>query len=90
VLNSYKDRPWVQGMANAVVPVVAVMLGVLTWDFVKKSSNGLGWAITSIIIVGSLVLMEVLGLHPALLILGLLGYALLSKEKKPEKEVKAS
>jgi chromate transporter len=34
--------------------------------------------------------MEVLGLHPALLILGLLGYALLSKEKKPEKEVKAS
>ncbi len=68
VLNTYKDIPWVQSMSNAVVPVVAVMLAVLTWSFVKQSKNSMGW-IKAILLIGvSIILLEVLGVHPAILI----------------------
>lgn len=46
-LNNFKDQPWVDGMTKAVVPVVAVMLATLTWDFIKKSTkSSLGWVWT--------------------------------------------
>jgi len=91
VLNVYKDMAWVQGMSKAVVPVVGVMLGVMTWDFVKKSKGSLGWAITAGLVIFSIVILEVLNIHPAFLIIGLLGYALLSKgEKREMQKEKAS
>jgi len=90
VLNSYKDKPWVQGMSSAVVPVVGVMLGVLTWDFIKKSKGSLGWTITIGLLISTFIITEILGIHPAIVIGGLLVYALLSNEKKPKKEVKTS
>lgn len=80
-LNKFKDQPWVHGMATAVVPVVAVMLATLTWDFVKKSSTSkLGWRWTLLFIVGSLFLLELLGIHPAFVIIALLAAALLKKD----------
>jgi chromate transporter len=90
VLNSYKDKPWVQGMSQAVVPVVGVMLGVLTWDFVKKSQKSLGWKRTITLLVGCGLLLSVLGIHPAIVILALLLFALLSRTSREEKQVKAS
>jgi chromate transporter len=79
-LNAYKDEPWVKGMAEAVVPVVAVMLAVLTWGFVKKSGKSLlGWGWSTLFILGSIILLEVLHLHPAILILVLLAAAILKK-----------
>ena len=91
-LNAFKDKPWVRGAASGVVPVVAVMLGTLTWDFIKKSSkSNLGWKWTIGFLVGSLILLQVIGLHPAFLIFGLLIFALLKRDsgdasKKREKE----
>ena len=41
--NQFKDNPRIQGMTNAIVPIVGVMMGVLTWGFLKKAKNGLGW-----------------------------------------------
>ncbi|MEW8987074.1 MAG: chromate transporter [Bacillus sp. (in: firmicutes)] len=83
VLNAYKDRPWVSGMSKAVVPVVAVMLATLTWDFVKKSSKSkLGWGWTMGFIVVSTILLQVIGLHPAIIIFALLFGALVYKNKK--------
>ena len=80
-LNSYKDEPWVKGMAEAVVPVVAVMLAVLTWDFIKKSGKSkLGWGWTIFTLAGSLLLLELLNIHPAILIFVLLLGALLKKD----------
>ncbi len=77
-LNAYKDEPWVKGMADAVVPVVAVMLADLTWGFVKKSGNSkLGWTWSIVFVIGSLLLLQVLHLHPAILIFVLLLGALL-------------
>ncbi|MGE6257365.1 chromate transporter [Heyndrickxia sporothermodurans] len=89
-LHAYNDKPWVRGMSRAVVPIAGVMLGVLTWDFIKKSKNSMGWLSTIVVIAISIVVMQVLGLHPAIMIVGLLGAALLSKQKPKEKQVKAS
>jgi chromate transporter len=90
-LNAFKDKPWVQGAANAVVPVVAVLLGTLTWDFIKKSTmSSFGWKWTIVFIIGSFLLLQVIDLHPAILIFGLLLGALLKRDpskgsKKKEK-----
>ncbi len=76
-LASLKDQPWVQGMTQAVVPVVGVMLAVLTWQFVKKSKQGLGWTPTILLALITGVLMEWLNIHPGIIIAGLLISALL-------------
>ncbi|MGM0902786.1 MAG: chromate transporter [Bacillota bacterium] len=91
-LNAYKNEPWVKGMAEAVVPVVTVMLAVLTWGFVKKSGESpLGWGWSVGLILVSFFLLEILHLHPAILIFVLLAGALLkgnSTEKEKNKEQK--
>ncbi|KAB2333355.1 chromate transporter [Cytobacillus depressus] len=84
-LNAYKDQPWVAGMTKAVVPVVAVMLGTLTWEFVGKSiKSPLGWKWTVAFIITSAILMGLLNVHPAIIILGLLVGALVKKDKNKE------
>ncbi|MFV2050163.1 chromate transporter [Metabacillus litoralis] len=87
-ISSVKDYPWVQGMTAAVVPVVGVMLATLTWDFFKKSQKSLGWVKALALICGSFLLMEILGLHPAILIGGLLLAAILKRDKNPDKDRK--
>src|SRR5699024_1314969 len=82
VLNTYKDRPWVQGMAKGVIPVAGVMIGVLAWDFLRLSKKLMGWLPTVMLTIISLVVMQMLGIHPAILILILIISALLSREKK--------
>ncbi|WP_433744743.1 chromate transporter [Falsibacillus pallidus] len=90
VLNAYREKPWVQGMSKAVVPVVGVMLAVMTWDFIAKSTSGLGkvWGIALLVI--SFVVLELIGIHPAILIGILIAGALLSPGKRKERKVKAS
>ena len=82
VLNAYKDRPWVQGMAKGVIPVAGVMIGVLAWDFLRLSQRLMGWLPTLILTIISLIVMEMLHIHPAILILVLIISALFSKEKR--------
>lgn len=89
VLNTYKDSPWVQGMSKGVIPVAGVMIGVLALDFIKKSKEFLGWAATIIYTFISIVIMEVLSIHPAFLIIGLIVYALSTKEDE-DKENKTN
>jgi chromate transporter len=81
-LKSFKDQPWVQGMANAVVPVVGVMMAVLTWEFFAKSKTGLGWPKSLILLFLSLVLIGFLNLHPGILIASLLIISLLTPGRK--------
>ncbi|OMF61457.1 chromate transporter [Paenibacillus sp. FSL R5-0490] len=88
-LNTFKDQPWVAGMTKAVVPVVAVMLATLTWDFVKKSSkSSLGWGWTLLFTAVSLALLEFVNIHPAIIIFVLLTAALLKKDKADKNEAK--
>src|SRR4051812_31656755 len=85
-LSSMKDQPWVQGMTRAVVPVVCVMLATLTWDFLKKSKDSLGWKVAAGIIIVSFVLMEFVGVHPGIIIGVLLVAAIAKKDKAAEVE----
>lgn len=70
LLQTYKDIPWVQHMSASVMPVVAVMLAVLTWDFIKKSGETLGWMRAIMLLALSAILIEALHIHPAIVILG--------------------
>lgn len=84
VLQQYKDVAWVNGMSDAVVPVVGVMLAILTLDFLKKSGDSLGWLRAVIYTLISIVLMELLGVHPAFLIIGILVAVFLPWKKEGE------
>ncbi|GAA0367517.1 chromate transporter [Bacillus horti] len=83
-LASLRDSPIVQGMTQAIGPVVGVMLLTLAYSFFKQSQKGLGWTATILLGVISLVSYQFLHLHPAILIGVLLIYGLLSGAKKPE------
>ena len=82
----FKDLKWVQGMTKAVVPVVAVMLGVLTWEFVQSSIKGLKWFFTTLHIIVALVLIEYFGIHPGFLIGALLVIAVVKPTNTSEKK----
>ena len=79
VLSSFKDKPWVHGMAQGVLPIAGVMIGVLAWDFIKKAKLLLGWVPTIILAIASLLIIELIGIHPAFIILALFIYALFTK-----------
>lgn len=85
-LVAVKDQPWVQGMSGAVVPVVAVMLGSLTWGFVDRSRASLGWTSCALLLVVTVILIEFLGLHPAIWIAVVLLYAALKPQKDRDEE----
>lgn len=81
-LASFKDQPWVTGMTKGVTPVVGVMLAMLAYDFFKKAqTGGLGMRNTLFLIVASFLILEVLHIHPGLLIAGLLLFAIFKPEK---------
>ena len=85
--NKVKDNPRVEGMTNAVVPIVGVMMATLTWDFMKKTKNGFGWTKAILLLVGSFVVMEVLNVHPGLVIGLLLIIAMIVPEKSGKIEI---
>src|SRR5699024_9341004 len=84
VLNAYKDRPWVQGMAKGLIHVVGVMIVVLACDFIILSKKLIVWYPTTILTFISIIILQLFHIHPAFVILALLVAALLSKEKKQE------
>ncbi|WP_017436842.1 chromate transporter [Saccharococcus caldoxylosilyticus] len=89
VLSSVKEEPWVLGMTKAVVPVVAVMLGVLTWEFVKQSRASLGLFPAFAFLLGCFIALQFLHIHPAILIALLLFSALVGNSQKEETAGKA-
>lgn len=80
-LSTAKDQPWINGMTKAVVPVVGVMLAVLTFNFLKKAKTTLSWFWLITLTSFSLLATEIIGLHPAIIILGLLLLALIKPDK---------
>ncbi|SET36109.1 chromate transporter [Salinibacillus kushneri] len=87
-LSSFSNLAWVNGMTEAVVPVVGVMLALLTYGFIKKSHKANGWLITIGLLIASLILIEWLGVHPAILIAVILLYALFKPAKQEESDDK--
>lgn len=61
-------------MISAVMPVIAVMLGQMAYEFAFKAMKGLGKLLGIIFLVLSFILLYVLPIHPAIVILIFLGY----------------
>ncbi|AQX54526.1 transporter [Bacillus sp. VT 712] len=74
ILYKYKDSPNVKKMTNFIRPVIAVLLGVMAYDFFASSYVDSGVWQTLFLIVTSFVLMERLRVHPAIVIVGALAY----------------
>jgi len=85
-LTSFKNLGWVQGMTKAVLAVVGVMLAQLTWEFFMNAKKGLGWTKAILLGVASILVLDVLGVHPGILVGVLLVAALLKKDKWEEKQ----
>lgn len=83
--NQLKDHPRVQGMTNAVVPIVGVMMAVLTWKFLVNSKKVLGWKISLLFLAASFILIEVLHIHPGIVVGLLLIMALMTPVKNKDK-----
>ncbi|ARP44355.1 putative transporter YwrA [Geobacillus thermodenitrificans] len=81
VLSSLKDTPWVAGMTKAVVPVVAVMLAEMTWQFAKQACAALGIWPAALLLVACFLALWRLGLHPALVVAILLVAAFVRRGK---------
>ncbi|RFU67434.1 chromate transporter [Bacillus sp. V59.32b] len=77
LLMKHKESPRVKRMTVVVRPVIAVLLGVMTYDFFFSSYESVGWLQTAVIGALSYVLMERMKVHPAYVIAGALIYGAL-------------
>jgi len=84
IFSRYRDVGWIRGMGQAVIPVVMVMMGQLTWDFFDKSQAALGWLASAVMAVAAGAIIYWLGVHPGWVIGTILLTALLRPtHKKP-------
>jgi chromate transporter len=74
VLYRFKDSPKVKRMTNYIRPIIAVLLGVMTFNFFFSSYMDTGIMQTVFIIVASYLLLEKWKLHPAYVITASLAY----------------
>jgi chromate transporter len=73
-LYSLKSSPIVAGMIAAVRPVIAVMLGLMVYEFFVKAQKGLGTLISLIAGVVAFLLLSILDIHPAIVVILFLAY----------------
>lgn len=77
LLYSMKESVVVLGMIAAIRPVVAVLLGLMAYDFCVKSWDGLGKVLGIVFLIISFLLLVVVNIHPALVILLFLAYGMI-------------
>ena len=68
VLYMFRHSPIVGGMVLGVTPVIGFMLAEMAYRFFEKGHKGLGISKMLIFTVLSFVLMQLIGLHPGILI----------------------
>ncbi|MBM7570278.1 chromate transporter [Aquibacillus albus] len=74
ILLKFKDSPRVKNMSMLIRPTIAILLGVMAFDFFHTSYLDAGaWQMIGIALV-SFLLMERLKVHPAFVIIGALVY----------------
>jgi chromate transporter len=77
LLMKHKNSPQVKRMTMIVRPVIAVLLGIMTYDLLFSSYESIGTLQTIGIGIISLILMEKMKVHPAYVIAGALVYGAL-------------
>ncbi len=77
ILYSYRNSPIVSGMVAGVTPIIGLMLMEMAYKFANKARKELGMPIMLAMTGLSLVVLQVLQLHPGILIGACLGGAFL-------------
>ncbi|NRF93520.1 chromate transporter [Paenibacillus frigoriresistens] len=73
-INFFSTSQVIKGMIAAVVPIVAVMLGVMAYEFGEKAVKGLGWVAGLTFFIISFLLLQTFSVHPAIVIFMFLLY----------------
>lgn len=81
-LFSFRESPIVQGMTQAIGPVVGVLLFMLAFNFFMNSKKALGYPVAIALSIVSIIVYVILGWHPVLLIGALIIYALSTNPRK--------
>ena len=74
ILYKYKESPKVKRMTNYIRPTIAVLLGVMAFNFFATAYKSAGWMQTLFLVVVSFLLLEKFKVHPAYVIFGSLVY----------------
>ncbi|WP_338451613.1 chromate transporter [Niallia oryzisoli] len=83
VLYSFRHSPIVSGMVLGVTPVIGFMLAEMAYRFYEKGHKGLGLSKMIIFTIISFVTMQIIGLHPGILIAAfLLSAFFIARQKK--------
>ena len=75
-LSAFRQHPVVAGMRNAIQPVIAVMLGLMSWQFLASAAKKIKWVTVFANVVIVTVLIVVVGLHPAIIVTAVIAFAL--------------
>ncbi|MNZ93752.1 hypothetical protein D3C78_1128340 [compost metagenome] len=70
----FSQSPMIQGMISAVIPVVAVMLGVMAYEFAEKAVKGLGIYMGAGLFILAFALLQLVQIHPAIVIIVFIMY----------------
>lgn len=74
ILLKYKNSPKVKRLTSYVRPIIAILLGVMAWDFFVKSYEGIGiWQTVGIGVI-SFFMIERWRIHPAIVIVAAFVY----------------
>ena len=67
-INQLSGSVILQNMIGAVMPVVAVMLGQMAYEFGEKAVKGLGWLLGIAFFIVSFLLLQTVSVHPGIVI----------------------
>lgn len=74
ILMKYKESPQVKRLTKVVRPTIAVLLGLMTYDFFFDSYVGVGALHTTILIIVGYILLEVRKVSPTIVVIAALAY----------------
>ncbi|WP_275900630.1 chromate transporter [Paenibacillus periandrae] len=74
IITALSSSTIIAGMIGAVTPVVAVMLGMMAYEFGEKAVKGLGKVLGVLLFVLSFVMLQLIELHSAIVIGVFLAY----------------
>ncbi|EIJ80440.1 anion transporter [Bacillus methanolicus PB1] len=74
IVNFLNYSTAVKGMISAVMPVIAVLLGQMTYEFASKTVKGLGKFVGCLLFVVSFLMLKIISIHPAIVIVLFLAY----------------
>ncbi|HJV45289.1 MAG TPA: chromate transporter [Bacillota bacterium] len=75
-MSIFRDAPQVKAMMRSIRPIIAILLGVLAFQFFKNSVHAAGWIHTLILGLAGYLLLQKIKTHPALIIAGAMVYGI--------------